>query len=46
MSGPVRVHDHDLEVGVVEGQVVVAPVPHEHVRLRLGLPEDVLVVHA
>ena len=37
VAGAQRVDHDDVEVGAVEGQVVVAAVPEDDVRLRLGL---------
>ncbi len=46
MPGPVGVGDDDLEVGLVEGEVVVAAVPEDDVGFLLGLAEDGPVVDA
>ena len=46
VAGPVRVDDDDLQVGLVEGEVVVAAVPEDDVGFLLGLAEDGLVVDA
>jgi len=46
LPGPERVDHAHREVGAVERQVVVAPVPQDHVRLLLGRAEDGLVVDA
>ncbi len=41
-----RIGDGDVEIRLVEREVVVAAVPHDHVRLLLGPGEDVAVVDA
>ncbi len=46
VTGPVRVGHHDLEVGPVEGQVVVAAIPEDDVGLFLGLGQDRAIVHS
>ena len=46
VPGPVRVDDDDVHVGPDERRVVVAAVPHDHVRLLLGGLEDRRVVDA
>ena len=44
VPGPQRVGDHDVQVGTVERQVVVAAVPQQHVGLGLGPLQDGVVV--
>ena len=44
VARPVRVDDHEMQVRVDEGDVVVAPVPDDHVGLLLGALEDGAVV--
>jgi hypothetical protein len=35
---------HDLDLGPEEGQIIIAPVPDDHVRLRLRAAQDGLVI--
>ena len=46
VARPQRVGHHDLQVGLVEGEVVVAAVPEDDVGFLLGLAQDGLVIHA
>ena len=46
VPGPVGVRHHDLQPRPVEGQVVVAAVPDDDLRLLLRLGQDGPVVHA
>ncbi len=46
VADPQRVDERDVHVRPVERQVVVAPVPQQHIALRLGLFEDRRVVDA
>src|SRR5512134_1765387 len=41
-----RIGHDDVEIGLVEGQVVVAAVPQHHVRLVFGARQDRRVIHA
>ncbi len=40
-----RIDEHDLQIGLHEGEVVVASVPENDVGFRFGLPEDPFIVH-
>jgi hypothetical protein len=46
VTGPERIGDGDEQVGGVEREVVVPPVPDDDVRLLLGPAKDVKVVNA
>ena len=46
VAGPVRVRHDDVQVGPVKGQVIVPPVPDDHVRFLLRLAQDALIVHS
>ena len=46
VPGPERVGHDDVQVGLEKRQIVVPAVPQDDVRLRLRLPENLLVVHA
>jgi len=46
VARPQGVGHHDLQVGLVEGEVVVAAVPEDDVGFLLGLAQDGLVIHA
>ena len=46
VAGPVGIDDDDLEVGFVEGEVVVAAVPEDDVGFFFGFAEDGFVVDA
>src|SRR6476469_1060377 len=46
VARPERVYDHDLQVRLVEGEVVVAAVPDNNVGLLLGLSQYCSIVYA
>ncbi len=46
VPGPVRIGDHDVEIGPEERQIVVPAIPHHDIAGLLGLTEDRLVVDA
>ncbi len=46
ISGPVRVHQHNFEVGLEKGKIIVASVPKYDVRLLLRFLQYFLVVHS
>ena len=46
MAGAVRVGHHDRQVGLVEGEIVVAAIPQDDIHFLLGLAQDGFVIHA
>jgi hypothetical protein len=46
VPGAVRVGHHNRQVGLVEGEVVVAAVPQDDIHFLFGLAQDGFVIHA
>src|SRR3990172_2449248 len=46
MAGAKRVEDHEVDVGLDEGYVIVAPVPDYYVGFLLSLSQYPLIVYA
>ena len=46
VPGAVRVSHHDLQVGHVEGEIVIPAVPQDDIHFLFSLAQDLLVIHA
>ena len=44
VTGPVRIHERDVQVRAIKGRIVVATIPQDHVGFLFGLANDHLVV--